>query len=117
MFAYPRPSPIQAQTTGESAYQVAYLQAIFPEQSDTSRYRLMVMDRDGSNRRELFPPAEAQGIDPQRDWGVWSPQVVDGSQGHALAVLYQGNIWLVDSVSGETWQITGDGRINRVDWR
>ena len=117
MFAYPRPSPIQAQPTGESAYQVAYLQAIFPEQSDTSRYRLMVMDRDGSNRRELFPPEEAQGIDPQRDWGVWSPQVSEGSRGHALAVLYQGNIWLVDSFTGEAWQITGDGRINRVDWR
>ncbi len=117
MFAYPLPSPLQPQASGENAYQVAYLQAIFPEQSDTSRYRLMVMDRDGSNRRLLFPPEEAQGINPQRDWGVWSPQIVEGGSGHVLAVLYQGNIWLVDSISGEAWQITGDGRINRVDWR
>lgn len=117
MFAYPLPSPVRPQPTGESGYQVAYLQAIFPEQSENSRYRVMLIDRDGSNRRQLFPPAEAQGLEPQRDWGVWSPQVIDDAQGYVLAVLYQGNIWLVNSESGEAWQITGDGRINRVDWR
>jgi hypothetical protein len=35
----------------------------------------------------------------------------------ALAVLYEGNIWLVDSLTGESWQITGDGRINRLAWK
>ena len=117
MFAYPLPSPMQPQPTGEVAYQVAFLQAIFPDQSETSRYRVMITDRDGSNRRELFPPTEAQGIEPQRDWGTWSPQLVEGSEDYTLAVLYQGNIWLIDSGTGESWQITGDGRINRLDWR
>jgi hypothetical protein len=117
MFAYPLTSPMQPQPTGELAYQVAYLQAIFPEQSETSRYRVVIMDRDGSNRRELFPPPEAQGIDPQRHWGVWSPQRTQGEGSYRLAVLYQGNIWLVDAESGQTWQITGDGRINQIDWQ
>ncbi|MBM3144327.1 MAG: DUF348 domain-containing protein [Chloroflexi bacterium] len=117
MFAYPLPSPMQPKTTGEQAYQVAFLQAIFPDQSDDSRYRVMIMDRDGSNRRELFPSSEAQGIEPQRDWGAWAPQLLEGSDGYLLAVLYQGNIWLVDSATGEAWQISGDGRINRLDWR
>ena len=76
----------------------------------------MVMDRDGSNQRELFPPSEAPGIEPQQEWGVWSPEPL-GSGGYMLAILYQGNIWLVDAATGEAWQITGDGRINRVDWR
>jgi len=117
MFAYPLPSPLQPQSTGEGAYQVAFLQAIFPDQSDTSRYRVMIIDRDGSNLRRLFPPTEAQGIEPQRDWGVWSPQLVQGSEGHTLGVLYQGNIWLIDSETGDVRQVTGDGRINRLDWR
>ncbi|MCJ7735592.1 MAG: G5 domain-containing protein, partial [Anaerolineales bacterium] len=33
MFAYPLPSPVTAKPSGEASYQVAYLQAIFPEQS------------------------------------------------------------------------------------
>jgi len=117
MFAYPLPSPLQGQSSGESAYQVAYLQAIFPLQSETSRYRLMVMDRDASNQHELFPPSEIPGIEPQKNWGAWSPERINADGGYALAVLYQGNIWLIDADTGQTWQITGDGRINRVDWQ
>jgi hypothetical protein len=117
MFAYPLPSPVQVLTSGENAYQVAYLQAIFPSQSDTSRYRVAIMDRDGSNRREIFPSTDAQGIEPQREWAVWSPEPLEGWDGYTLALLYQGNLWLVDSANGDAWQITGDGRLNRVDWR
>jgi hypothetical protein len=117
MFAYPLPSPLQVQPSGETAHQVAYLQAIFPLQSETSRYRLMVMDRDGSNQRQLFPPSEIPGIEPQKNWGVWSPERMSADGGYVLAVLYQGNIWLIDMETGQTWQITGDSRINRVDWQ
>ncbi|RME08057.1 MAG: hypothetical protein D6803_02235, partial [Anaerolineae bacterium] len=92
-------------------------QAIFPEQSETSRYRVYVMDRDGSNRRLLFPPEEAPGIEPGREWGVWSPGRLPESGGWGLAVLYQGNLWLVDTQSGEHFQITGEGRISAVDWK
>jgi hypothetical protein len=40
------------------------------------------------------------------------------SQVHALAVLYQGNLWLVDA-GGEFLQrqITGDGLVSRIDWK
>ncbi|MEN8173154.1 MAG: G5 domain-containing protein [Chloroflexota bacterium] len=117
MFAYPLPSPIQSRPLEKRAYQVAYLQAIFPLQSETSRYRLVVMDRDASNQHELFPPSELSGIEPQKNWGAWSPKKISSDGGYALAVLYLGNIWLVDSHTGQSWQITGDGRINRVDWQ
>jgi hypothetical protein len=33
-----------------------------------------------------------------------------------MAVLYQGNIWLVDAEGGEAVQATGDGRVQRLDW-
>ncbi|MDX1436095.1 MAG: hypothetical protein R3335_04750 [Anaerolineales bacterium] len=120
MFAYPNPSPAQENSQGQSGYELAYLQSIFPNQSDTSRYRLVVMDRDGSNRRELFPPAGAPGLDPQKV--VWSPSQMsfnnsDSDHGFAIALIYQNNLWLVDSTTGEGWQLTGDGLTNRVDWK
>jgi len=114
MFAYSSSSP--ARIVGrERSYQVAYLQSIFAEQSEASRYRLMVMDRDGSNRKALFPPPDASGIEPQSP--VWAPDQLDGQAGDFIAVMYQGNLWLVDSSSGAAYQVTGDGLINAIDWK
>ncbi len=118
MFAYPLVSPQQDLPSGEKAYQVAYLQAIFPSQSDSSRYRLMVMDRDGSNQQELFPGQERSGgLEPQINWGAWSPAAMPDSGNYAIALIYQGNLWVVDAVSGQAQQITGDGLTSRVIWK
>ena len=116
MFAYPQASPLQPQP-GDVDYRLAYLQAIFPEQSETSRYRLVVMDRDGSNRQTLFPAEDSPGLAPQQHWGAWSPAPMPASSQFALAVLHQGNLFLVDAVSGEAIQVTGDGLTTRVIWR
>jgi hypothetical protein len=124
MFAYPQPSPIQSQvslesstgiTLTESTYQVAYLQAVFPAQSNTSAYRLTVMDRDGSNRRLLFPESGAPGLIPQKV--VWSPTAIGTEGSFAIALIYEGNIWLVNVEDGLAQQITGDGLTVRIDWR
>jgi len=117
MFAYPLSSPVAGSSPNDSGYLIAFLQAIFPEQSETSHYRLAVMDRDGSNRRLIFPPEESAGLQPQRNWGAWSPAALPESGNFALAVLYQGNVWFVDSASGEAVQITGDGLTNRILWK
>ncbi len=114
MFSHPSASPIRV-SGKEKVYQVAFLQAIFPDQSETSRYRVVVMDRDGSNRRALFPPSDAVGLDPQTP--AWAPEPLAGQVGDFLAVVYQGNLWLVDSGSGQAYQITGDGLISRIDWK
>lgn len=114
MFALPAASPIM--TNGEEhAYEIAYLQAIFPDQSETSRYRLVVMDRDGSNRRSLFPSADLPGLEPQTP--VWAPDAVPGQVGQFISVIYQGNLWLIDTGSGQARQVTGDGLVSRVDWK
>lgn len=117
MFAYPLASPVQVQASGDIDYRIAYLQAIFPTQSETSRYSLVVMDRDGSNRQNLFPGEESPGLEPQQHWGAWSPAVMPESGNFAIALLYQGNLWLVDTVNGERLQITGDGLTTRIIWR
>lgn len=112
MFAYPAASPASEQGD-EQAYRVAYLQAFSPQQSETSGYRLVIMDRDGSNRRILFPFEGAPGLEPQTPH--WSPVSQDATE--FIAVVYQGNLWLVDSLSGQATQVTGDGLIQKIDWR
>ncbi len=114
MFAYPVASPLEELPSGERYYRIAYLQATFPNQSETSRYQLMVMDRDGSNNQLLFPQ-EGSGLEPQSV--VWSPERMDAWDDHALAMIFQGNLYLVNVTSGETWQITGDSLTSHVDWR
>ena len=117
MFSYPIVSPITAKASGELANQVAYLQAIFPTQSETSRYRLGVMDRDGSNRRVIFPAEDTSGIDPQQDWGAWSPEPLPESGHYSIALIYQGNLWLVDTETSQGRQVTGDGLTTRIIWK
>ena len=114
MFSYPTASPERGDGR-EKIYQIAYLQSIFIEQSETSRYRLMVMDRDGSNGRALFPPTDTNGIEPQTP--VWSPEPLEGQAGDFIAIIHQKNLWLVDSGSSAAYQVTGDGLISAIDWK
>jgi hypothetical protein len=94
---------------------VAYLQAIFPDQSETSGYRLFIIDRDGSNPKSLFPEEGAVGLDPQHV--VWSPVSLETSGDYTIALIYNGDIWMIDARTGAAQQITGDGLTNRIDWR
>ena len=110
MFAYPAASTLQP----DGRYQLSYLQAIFPSRSDTSRYKIVLMDRDGSNKATVFPPEGSAGIEPQRV--LWSPPD-ENEVTNRLAFLYQGNIWFLDLPDLVTHQVTGDGLISRMDWR
>jgi hypothetical protein len=73
------------------------------------------MDRDGSNRRTIFPANDAPGLEPQVP--VWAPSPIDGQSGDFIAVVYQNNLWLVDSGNGQAYQVTGDGLVTRIDWK
>lgn len=108
MFANPSASPILP----NGGFYVAYLQAIFPDQSDSSRYRLIVMDQDGSNQTVLFPEEGYTGLNPQSIY--WTPDFQFGAQ---IAILYEGNLWLVDALTQERIQVTGNGLISRIHWR
>ncbi len=113
MFSLPTVSPASVLDSGEVAYSLAYYQASSPLDSRDSSYRLMLIDRDGSNRRILFPSdgqAGMKGDDIQHP-AAWSP---DGSR---LALLYQGNLWLVDVTTAQGQQLTGDGQTRAYDWK
>ncbi len=109
MFAYPSVSPPTPLPTAEQAALVAFLQAISPLDSQESSYRLVVMDRDGSNRRSLFPPPGEAGLAPQPL--NWSPDAA------RLALIYRGDLWLVDVASGVGQRLTGDGTVTACAWR
>jgi len=109
MFATPSLSPVY----NKEVY-LAYLQASFPQESDTSPYRLVVMDRDGSNANELFPREGASGMLPQLV--QWQPVGINSTE-IQIAAVYLGNIWLIDVNTGSLQQITGDGLTERMTWK
>jgi Tol biopolymer transport system component len=87
---------------------LAYGQAQSPRNSQDSRYELFVMDRDGSDKRYLFPPEGMMGLiapDP-----AWSPT------GDALLVEYEGNLYRVDARDGSLAQLTSDGQSSHPRW-
>ena len=108
LFAYPSVSPIIDVITIEISYKIAFLQAITPLESQESNYRLMVMDRDGSNLQALFPSLGEQGLTPVEP--AWSPS------GDRIAVMYRGDIWIVDVKSGLGQPLTADGQAMSYDW-
>lgn len=113
MFSYPSSSP-KLNGPDENGFKVGFLQAIFPDQSETSRYRLVIMDRDGSNRKTIFPSEGLPGIEPQIP--IWAPSSTI-SKAEYIGFLYQGNIWVIDTLSEFSQQITGDGLVERIDWK
>lgn len=115
MWGIPIPSnPIDID--GQS-YDLAYLRAISPTQSGVSGYQLMVMDQDGSNDRLIFPPNDSQGLEPQEV--IWAPKVeeMDETLFTTLALIFEGNIWLVNSTNAPSRQLTGDGLVKKIDWK
>lgn len=111
MFAYPTIIP---SITNSDKYQLGFLEAIFPDNSESSRYRLLISDRDGSNSNAIFPLNDMQGLEPQKI----SSSPCSDDQICQLGFIYQGNLWIInlnDQIS--THQITGDGLITRIEWK
>jgi Tol biopolymer transport system component len=109
MFANPVPSPLQPGPNGVDSFRVAFLQATDPNNSPFTTYRLGVMDRDGSNARFIFPPEGQPGLSANQVVS-WSPD------GRLLAVVYDGNLWLVNPDTGVSQQLTGDGLATTPRW-
>jgi hypothetical protein len=91
--------------------QVAFLRAFTPSQSDISPYQLMVATPQG-NAALLFPPESIAGLQPQRV--AWSPT---SESGPMIAFVYEGNLWVVNVLTGEAQQLTGDGLATTLSWR
>lgn len=91
---------------------IAYFQARQPLNSPGTEYDVVIADRDGSNATVVFPGPERPGLrtpDPE-DGIAWSPS------GRQIAVIYQGNLWIVDLNTRQSYPITSDGRASRPRW-
>jgi hypothetical protein len=110
IFGSPEVSPGYFNVEGELQTYLAYMQALQSADSVTSEYRLNLVDIDGSNQRSLFPDIGLPGLNPQTY--EWSP----GTEPQ-IVLLYHGNIWIIDVLSGEAYQLTADGLTTRIDWK
>lgn len=113
MFVYPAVSPGGENQAGGGEL-LAFMQAIFPTQSATSRYLLNIMNTDGSDVRSIFPAEGQVGLEPQTP--VWAPKQLE-SGSHFIGITYEGNLWLVDITTGLSQQVTGDGLTSKLDWK
>lgn len=88
---------------------IAFGRARSPYTSQTSGYDLYLLDRDGSDRRLLFPPQDEIGLE--------YPEIAWGPGGNRLIVVYQGNLYLISIPDGEIHQLTVDGSVTAVRWQ
>lgn len=113
VWSTPRYSPPQLNDLDFEDFKIAYLQAREPLSSISSEYDLYVIDRDGSNPRRIFPVENQPGIRPVNEQGelfAWSPS------GRQIAIVYQGDLWLVEVETGRAQQITLDGGVSSPRW-
>jgi hypothetical protein len=91
---------------GESG--IAFGQAVNPLQSVDSRYSIQLMDRDGSNKRQLFPFQTEPGV--QFPELVWSPEKDD------LLFTYNGKLFLTTTRGAPPQQLMTDGQATLPRW-
>jgi len=89
-------------TQGEDGA-VAYLRAVDPVDSLRSNYSLWLMDEDGSNGRQLYPPPGENSAFPRdHHFMAWGP---DNSE---LAFVFDGDLFMYDLETDTATQVTGD---------
>ncbi len=103
MWASPVVSP-----PSRRGFRVAFLQALNPLESISSRYRLALMDQDGSNTNPVFPAPGEVGLKPQTV--AWSPG------GNQIALVHRGDLWIVEEASGIAQQLTNDAQTSSPSW-
>ncbi len=87
---------------------IAFGQAINPLESGTSRYTLQLIDRDGSNKRQLFPIIN--------DTGVQFPEMAWSPDGDRLLFVYNGNLYLTSQTGSPPRQLTTDSQASQPQW-
>ncbi len=98
-----------APASGPKTGTIAFGRARSPYASQTSSYDLHLMDRDGSDRRLVFPTDEEIGLTyPEIAWSPDETQIV---------VVYQENLYLIDVTDGDVHQLTANGGVTAVQWQ
>jgi hypothetical protein len=105
MWSHPHWSPTLVETEdGDSRIsQIAFLRATNPLDSMRSSYTLWLMDRDGSNTVQVYPPAGENSRFPRdQAFMAWSPS------GRQIAFIFNNDLYLTDLESDSTYPLTQD---------
>ncbi len=109
MWGHAYRSPGTAVSPPDSA--IAYLQANDPLKSRTSRYTLWLMDADGSNGRQIYPPAgETSYFSNDAQALVWGPD------GRDIAFIFDDVLHLYNLERGLAFPLTPEGRASHPTW-
>lgn len=95
---------------------LAYLKARDPYNSINGEYDLYVADRDGSNAKKLFPPNGQPGIISQSAIRLTTQDFTWSPDGRQIALIYQGNLWVIDVATQVAHQLTFDGESKFPVW-
>lgn len=87
---------------------IAFGEAIEPLQSVNSRYKIQLIDHDGSNKRQLFPFQAEPGV--QLPAFRWSPD------GERLLFIYNGNLYLTHYQGAPPQPLTTDSQASQLHW-
>lgn len=87
---------------------IAFGRAVNPLQSVNSRYAIQLIDRDGSNSRQLFPF--------QQEPGVQFPELIWSPGGENLLFVFNGNLYVTGPYGGAPLQLSSDGQASRPQW-
>lgn len=93
---------------GRTNSQIAYGRARSPYESVSSGYDLFVMDRDGSNRKRVFPS--------DGDVGLKTPRFAWGPTGRQLITIHQDDLYLIDLDQQLVRRLTIDSSVQSIVW-
>jgi hypothetical protein len=116
MWASPKFSPqLQIPDAQYPQGYLAYLRARDPNNSVFGEYDLIVADRDGSNARIVFPQERQIGI-KSSDFGLTPQDFTWSPDGRQIAIIYQGDLYIVDVESKISYRLTFDGGSQNPVW-
>lgn len=93
---------------GES--RIAFGVALVPSNSERSRYALVVMDRAGGSKRQIFPPSQSP------DEGLTTMQIAWSPDARQLLAVRDNDLWLYDFASTKWSQLTANGASAKPQW-
>lgn len=108
IWGHPQWSPPQSTSPAEEVMpsQIAFMRATNPVESLRSTYTLWLMDRDGSNARQIYPAAGENSRFPREQSAMaWGPD------GETIAFIYDGDLYLYAVDDQEARQITRDDSV------
>jgi Tol biopolymer transport system component len=108
IWGHPSWSPSQLVSLDDETLdsQIAFLRATNPVESLRSTYTLWLMDRDGSNARQIYPAAGENSRFPREQSAMaWGPA------GATIAFVYDGDLFMYDLDDGEAERITQDDSV------